>query len=395
MSIRYYQAIALRCIGLLAVLWLGTGTAVHACDSYDGTDLTIAKVVLGNTVYTNVVVAVTVANVRAVGAAVGNPSTADSYDLFDPGTGLLTIACVKVGNTTFSSVVTGIGQVVSVGGAYALPTAPELIPVFPLADATVGQDYAQSVVVDVIPHSRYTFSMDTLANGNGLPSGMTLDMNGVLSGKPFATGAADVNGNQIPHQYTFGVCATDTLSRLTTTPCPQTTITVNPAPLNVAGTWSGNWTNTGPGDGGCTYNDSGTLKLTLKQTGTTLSGTAAATGIQLRWVPSCDFAMTTQSQGAITGTFDGNTVNIAYTLPISETGGNINYSWSATLVSGTTLKGTRVSQTQNGSFALSHQYGSIVAGQHFQQFNVKGQVRVGLDMRPNLPLAIGQMRRYP
>ena len=121
-----------------------------------------------------------------------------------------------------------------------------LVTVNPLPDVTVGQtpSYLQTVVSNITPPSPpsiYTYSIDTLAVGNGVPTGMTLNMAGVLSGTPFATGAADVNGYQIPHLYTFGVCATDTLSRTETTPCPQTTITVLPLNLTVtvAGTGSG------------------------------------------------------------------------------------------------------------------------------------------------------------
>lgn len=124
----------------------------------------------------------------------------------------------------------------------------------PLPNATVGQAYAQTVVNgDPTPASRYTYSIDTLANGNGVPTGMTLDMNGILSGTPFATGRADVNGKQIPHLYTFGVCATDTISRLMTTPCPQTSITVDPATVRAnltitkAGSGSGTVTPSSPG----------------------------------------------------------------------------------------------------------------------------------------------------
>lgn len=118
-----------------------------------------------------------------------------------------------------------------------------LVTFNPLPSVTVGQTppYSQSVVQTITPSSTYTYSIDTLANGNGVPTGMTLDMNGVLNGTPFATGAADVNGFQIAHTYTFGVCATDTLSRTETTPCQQTSISVLPLKITVslAGTGSG------------------------------------------------------------------------------------------------------------------------------------------------------------
>jgi hypothetical protein len=114
-------------------------------------------------------------------------------------------------------------------------SAPLLTLVNPLPDATVGQAYSTNVKAAVWPSSQYTYGIDTLANGV-LPTGMTIDLNGNLRGTPFATGRTDINGHQIPNGYTFGVCATDTFSRVTTFPCPTTSITVNPAAvtLNVA-----------------------------------------------------------------------------------------------------------------------------------------------------------------
>ncbi|HTR00926.1 MAG TPA: hypothetical protein VMH83_13090 [Candidatus Acidoferrum sp.] len=348
----------------LATLWLAAAPlAVLACDTFDGSTLTIPKVVVGNTVYTNVHVRLGLPNVKSVGGAVGNAATADTYDVYDATTGLVTIPCVTVGAITYSNVVTSIIQVLNFGGSYALAATPVVIPRFPLPAAVVGTAYSQSTYTNVVPQSQYTFTIDSLANGNGVPPGMTLNLNGILSGTPFATGATDVNGHQVPHSYTFGVCATDTLSRVTSaTPCPQVTVTVNPALPNLAGTWSGSWSTTGPGDGGCIYNDSGNLTLTLTQTksqdGTTatLSGTASADGIQLQWVPDCVFAEYTSSQSSVTGTIaaDG-TISLQYTLPIQETGHGFAFNWSLTPSGTTSLKGSLVSSTLSGSFTLTHQ----------------------------------------
>jgi hypothetical protein len=218
-------------LAFIAGLWLALLLApgvVRACDVYNlaSQSLTIPQVIVGNTVYLDVVVALGIADVRSVGAAVANPG-AIAYDVYDVQTGLLTIPCVTVGAATFSNVVTGIQGVISVGGATAAPTTPVLVPHFPLADAVVGANYNQLLVDDVVPHSNYTIGIDSLANGS-LPSGMTIHFDGTLSGTPFATGATDVNGWQVPHRYNFGVCATDTLSRVTTSPCPQASVLVNP-----------------------------------------------------------------------------------------------------------------------------------------------------------------------
>lgn len=187
------------------VLWLAFTLLLvpsigRACDAYDLASgrLTIPQVVVGDKIYTNVVVELVVADVRSVGAAVANPAAA-TFDFYDVQTGLLTIPCVVVGGTTYSNVVTAIDRVVSAPAAINAPAAPILWLNFPLADAFVGQAYNTPLVNRTSPQALYTYSIDTLANGS-LPSGMTINFGGTLSGTPFATGAADVNGWQVPHR---------------------------------------------------------------------------------------------------------------------------------------------------------------------------------------------------
>lgn len=330
-------------------------SAASTCDNYNTSTgiLSIGKVVVGNLVYTDVTVRIALADVRAVGPTTAlPPSTADIYDVFDATSGLLTIACVTVNGTNYSNVVTGIGAVVGFTGYYPLPTAVPVVTLLPLPNATVGTAYSSAAV---IRNPQYTYSIDTLANGSP-PPGMTLDLNGVLKGNSIATGATDINGNQVAKTYNFGVCATDTLTRVTTSPCSQTTITLDPALPNLAGNWSGSWNRTNVGDGGCTYNDSGTLTFKLTQTGTSVTGSVSATGIQLRYIETCSFAMNTSSQGSVTGTASNSGISLQYSLPIAETGGTNTYSWSVTLTGTTTLKGTIVSSKgATGSFTLTKQ----------------------------------------
>jgi hypothetical protein len=201
----------------------------HACDIYNLADgrLTIPQVVVGNKIYTNVVVELTLADVQSVGGAVANPAAA-TFDFYDSSSGLLTVPCVVVGGTTYSNVVTRIDRVISAAGATNALTAPMLWLNFPLDDAVVGQAYSKNLVQQTSPPtSLYTYAIDTLANGS-LPPGMTIHFDGTLSGTPFATGATNINGWQVPHTYTFGVCAIDTVSRLSTAPCPQAAVIVRP-----------------------------------------------------------------------------------------------------------------------------------------------------------------------
>jgi hypothetical protein len=231
---------------LLSFLFLLAPGIGHACDVYNLADatLTMPQVIVGRTIYTNVVASVTINNVRSVGAAVPNPSAASTPDIYDLATGRLTIPCVVVGQTTYANVIADVGlpQVIFVGGSSIAPVSPTLVLRFPLPDVVVGDAYSQNVVFQVDPpvtSTLYTFGIDTLANG-GTPTGMTINQSGMLSGTPFATGAADINGRQVAKTLTFGVCATDTLSANTTFPCPQTSITVRP--VNITATIVGNGT---------------------------------------------------------------------------------------------------------------------------------------------------------
>jgi hypothetical protein len=209
-------------ICLLIMLQMMVAVSARAADTFDGVVLTIPLVRVGTQLYSNV--RVTFGQLVNVG---GGPAL-DSFDSYDAATNRLTIPSVVFNSITYTNVVITAGTVLSAGPAFIASNAkPVLVTVNPLPDATVGASYSQSVVGSIFPSSNYTYSMDTLANGV-VPTGMTLNLNGILSGTPFATGKADVQGNQIPNTYTFGVCATDTLTRSTTTPCPQTSITVNP-----------------------------------------------------------------------------------------------------------------------------------------------------------------------
>jgi List-Bact-rpt repeat protein len=284
---------------LLSFLCMLAPRMVHACDTFSNGTLTIAQVVVGRMVYANV--AVTLSGLRSVGSATANPSAASTPDIFDPATGLLTIPCVAVAGTTFTNVVVTIDRVLSVGSAFAASEAPSLILNFPLPDAIVGDSYSQNTVFQVIPPSQYTFAIDTLANGV-TPSGMTVDMNGRLSGTPFATGATDINGRQIPRTYTFGVCAIDTLSRWTTSPCPQTSITVRP--VNITASIVGNGTVSSPGGNSCGANCySGFAKGAL----VTLTATPASGWTFAGWSGACSgtgsCVLSASGSMAVTATF--------------------------------------------------------------------------------------------
>ncbi len=214
---------------LSILLLLGGSVGAYAADTYDAATnvLTIPLVRVGNTAYTNV--RITVGDLIGLGGG----AAASAFDTYDTATNQLTIPSVLVGATTYTNVVITVGSLISVGGSAPVPaSAPLLVLVDPLNAATVGQAYSANVVAGILPPSNYTYMIDTLANG-ALPGGMTIDLNGRLSGTPTVTGKTDVNGNQLPNTYTFGVCAVDMFSRVSTNPCPRTSITVNPATLTL------------------------------------------------------------------------------------------------------------------------------------------------------------------
>lgn len=123
-----------------------------------------------------------------------------------------------------------------------------------------------------------------------------------------------------------------------------------PEAINVAGTWSGTYSSTGPGDGGCTYNSGGNVGMTLLVSGSGFSGSSSITGIQLRWIPGCDVAGSTSSTGSVTGSFTGTTLTGSGSYPVAETGQTYTQIWTAT-ITGTTMNGTFT----GGSFTLTKQ----------------------------------------
>lgn len=123
----------------------------------------------------------------------------------------------------------------------------------------------------------------------------------------------------------------------------------------LAGTWSGSYNWTGPGDGGCTYSNSGTLQMTVAVSGNTISGPAYMDGIMLRWIPSCEFAWYTSASGTHSGTFSGDTISGTIQVYIVETGESATFRYTATLT-GSTINGTFLSSAVvYGSFSLSRQ----------------------------------------
>lgn len=179
---------------------------------------------------------------RTMHLCLGTPSTCG-----DAGAQLGTL--LFAAQTTFIAshpAFAGIPLPLATFGSRPSPARIVLVPRNPLPPARVGEAYAQSILGQInppAPPASYSYSIDTLANGV-LPGGFIVDLNGTIRGTPSGTGRVDVNGAQLENSYTFRVCATDTITRLSTSPCAQTSITVLPRtapPIAGAGEIWANW----------------------------------------------------------------------------------------------------------------------------------------------------------
>ncbi|NQW22913.1 MAG: hypothetical protein HQ475_05650 [SAR202 cluster bacterium] len=246
------------------------------------------------------------------------------------------------------------------GLALGEPPVPELVfGVRSLPDGTIGMAYDYSfcdpepapglfcggpLAANPVTNNptggtpNYTFS-----HGIGLPFGLTLNFNGVLRGTP-----AEYTPTGLQR---FDVCATDQVG---TNVCQQFAMNVNPAPVistptptaPLAVTWSGSHNSSSLGGGGCTYDSSGTLSMSITVSGNSFSGSASANGIQSRWVPGCDFRGYSSSSGSVSGTISGDSWDVTFNFPTDV--GTRMYGGTATL-GGDTLSGRFLRRDGGGS----------------------------------------------
>ncbi len=93
------------------VLILMCSAAAYGSDTYDGTNLTIPTLTIGNAIYTNVVVAVSINDI------VSGPSGSTANggpDSYDPANNQLSLQSVTVGVNTYYNVVVTVGKLVSI-----------------------------------------------------------------------------------------------------------------------------------------------------------------------------------------------------------------------------------------------------------------------------------------
>ncbi len=136
--------------------------------------------------------------------------------------GTYTVSASLAGYSFTRAAIVTLGTVDSASNNFTSmvsPTGGTLIftPANPLPEATVGLPYAATVINAITGGTApYYYQSSTLPIGTP-PLGMIVNPNGDLTGTP-----------QVPGQYDFGVCATDSIGN-TTSSCGATSITVLPA----------------------------------------------------------------------------------------------------------------------------------------------------------------------
>ena len=174
---------------------------------------------------------------------------------------------------------------------------------FILPDAIVGETYQginfASAVTGGIPFSngsRYIFGHHP--DFAAPPGGLTVLEDGTWAGKPEYQTATN-----------FEICVSDFTGQST---CQFFEIRVNPAPDLLSGTWSGGYSASTIGDGGCTYNSSGALSMTISQDGRSVSGSATTDGLERRFINGCTYAYDSTGSGSVTGSITGDTVTLNF-----------------------------------------------------------------------------------
>lgn len=193
---------------------------------------------------------------------------------------------------------------------------------------------------------RFSLAITTLGTGTGTvvasPAGLSYapNTNVTLTAVPSANSAFAGWG---------GACAGTGICTIAMDANKTVTATFNVAAI--AGNWAGTWAWSGPGSFGCTFNNGGAFSMALTQTGSSVSGSTTAAGVQTRLEGTCALLSTTTETGTASGTISGTTWTMAFVLA----GGQLSFSGTATL-NNNTLTGTFVRSTGGtGSFTLTRQ----------------------------------------
>jgi hypothetical protein len=152
-----------RQTSLTAVLLLLCAFGVRAADTYNGTELTIPAVIIGNATYSSMVV--------TVGGIVSGPTGAvpeGSADLFDPMSNQLTVPAVITGSGTDYNFVVRVGELISVNGVSGADIYDGTHLIIPNVQV-LGRAAYRNVVVTVAAVDRVEGGMPALAQDEYIP----------------------------------------------------------------------------------------------------------------------------------------------------------------------------------------------------------------------------------
>ena len=189
--------------------------------NFAATASTAATYTISGTVTGSVAAGVIITlNGTNVGSAITDLS--GNYTFTGLVSGTYTVSASLEGNSFSNPLIVSLDNADSVSNDFTSTATPAggnlaFIQVSPMPEATVGMAYSSSVVTGISGGTApYRFQTDTLATGTP-PHGMILNPNGNLTGTP-----------NVPGQYDFSVCATDSAGE--SAPCEATSITVVAAP---------------------------------------------------------------------------------------------------------------------------------------------------------------------
>lgn len=124
---------------------------------------------------------------------------------------------------------------------------------------------------------------------------------------------------------------------------------------SIAGTWKGTYTNTRDAHG-CTFNNAGDVTVVVTENGATFSSSAQMTGLEIRFIPSCEISrVSTGSAPATNVNVAGDKMTGTWTSSVQGVNGTLDFPFTAT-IAGKTMTGTwNCAGCKGGGFTITKQ----------------------------------------
>jgi hypothetical protein len=123
------------------------------------------------------------------------------------------------------------------------------------------------------------------------------------------------------------------------------------------GTWTGSYSDTSSGPGGCSYNSGGSLSMTVTGSESSFSGSSQLSGVALRETTTCANEGSSSGSGSVSGTVSGNQISGTFYFTVQATGASLNRGFTGT-INGDSISATwksLVTGEETGSFTLTKQ----------------------------------------